>query len=58
MEEELDSLLAEDCPFCGQIMIDAVLKPFVDLEDSKEIALKTAYSHAFSGLYGGFTGSL
>ena len=38
VEEELDSLLAEDCPFCGQIMIDAVLKPFVDLSDSKEIA--------------------
>ena len=33
VEDELDGLLAEDCPFCGQLMIDAITKPFLDPND-------------------------
>lgn len=33
VEDELDGLLAEDCPFCGQLMIDTITKPFLDPND-------------------------
>jgi len=30
VEDELDGLLAEDCPLCGRLMIDTIKRPFVD----------------------------
>ncbi|CAJ1422071.1 unnamed protein product [Effrenium voratum] len=33
VEDELDSILAEDCPLCGQLMIDCIMKPFIDPEE-------------------------
>eukprot|EP00439_Symbiodinium_sp_Y106_P035434 s5507_g4.t1 len=37
VEDELDGILAEDCPLCGQLMIDTILKPFVDPSEAEEI---------------------
>ena len=36
VEDELDGILAEDCPFCGQLMIDTIMKPFIDPNEAGE----------------------
>jgi len=36
VEDELDGILAEDCPFCGQLMIDTIMRPFIDPKESGE----------------------
>eukprot|EP00811_Abedinium_folium_P023593 NODE_3318_length_2054_cov_3.249611.p1 GENE.NODE_3318_length_2054_cov_3.249611~~NODE_3318_length_2054_cov_3.249611.p1 ORF type:complete len:504 (-),score=183.39 NODE_3318_length_2054_cov_3.249611:178-1689(-) len=35
-EEELDGILADDCPLCGRLMISAIRRPFLDSEHEKE----------------------
>eukprot|EP00438_Fugacium_kawagutii_P012856 Skav209906 [mRNA] locus=scaffold1253:7430:11563:- [translate_table: standard] len=36
VEDELDGILAEDCPFCGQVMINTIMKPFIDPAEAGE----------------------
>lgn len=36
-KDELDDLLASECPLCGDIMIKSVDKPFVDASQMKDI---------------------
>lgn len=31
VEDELDGLLADDCPLCGRLMIQTISRPFIDL---------------------------
>ena len=31
VEDELDGMLADDCPLCGQLMIQTIRRPFIDL---------------------------
>jgi len=31
VEDELDSILADDCPLCGRLMINTIRRPFIDL---------------------------
>ncbi|CAE7206719.1 VPS18 [Symbiodinium pilosum] len=37
VEDKLDGILAEDCPLCGQLMIDTIEKPFIDSAEVDEI---------------------
>ncbi|CAE8714572.1 unnamed protein product [Polarella glacialis] len=37
VEDELDSILADDCPLCGQLMIDTILRPFIDPDEEAEV---------------------
>lgn len=37
VQEELDSLIADDCPLCGRIMVQTIQKPFVDFEEQSVI---------------------
>lgn len=36
IEEELDSMIAEDCPLCGRLMIETVTRPFIDSHEGPE----------------------
>eukprot|EP00927_Polykrikos_kofoidii_P006725 TRINITY_DN12718_c0_g1_i1.p1 TRINITY_DN12718_c0_g1~~TRINITY_DN12718_c0_g1_i1.p1 ORF type:complete len:1121 (-),score=260.65 TRINITY_DN12718_c0_g1_i1:52-3384(-) len=36
VEDELDGILADDCPLCGQLMIKSIRRPFIDPEDVAE----------------------
>lgn len=38
VEEELDGILADDCPLCGHLMLQAVCRPFVDANEAAEAA--------------------
>lgn len=31
VEDELDGILADDCPLCGRLMINTIRRPFIDL---------------------------
>jgi hypothetical protein len=31
LEDELDGILADDCPLCGRLMIQTIRRPFIDL---------------------------
>lgn len=40
LKEELDDLIASDCPFCGDIMISSISKPFIlEEENEREIEM-------------------
>merc|ERR1711972_108432 len=38
VEDELDSILAEDCPLCGRLMIQTIRRPFIDTCEESELA--------------------
>eukprot|EP00928_Gymnodinium_smaydae_P053980 TRINITY_DN37833_c0_g1_i1.p1 TRINITY_DN37833_c0_g1~~TRINITY_DN37833_c0_g1_i1.p1 ORF type:complete len:1102 (-),score=277.50 TRINITY_DN37833_c0_g1_i1:4-3309(-) len=37
IEDGLDDILAEDCPLCGKLMIQAITRPFVDPHEAAEV---------------------
>lgn len=37
VEDELDGILAEDCPLCGRLMIETIFRPFIDPNEEAEI---------------------
>lgn len=37
IEEELDNLLADDCPLCGHLMIQTIRRPFIDESEAIEV---------------------
>jgi len=37
VEDEIDGILAEDCPLCGRLMIQTIQRPFVDADEAFEI---------------------
>lgn len=36
VEDELDGILADDCPLCGKLMIQAIRRPFIDPDEVAE----------------------
>lgn len=38
VEEEVDDILAADCPLCGRLMIETIFRPFVDPTEGDEVA--------------------
>jgi len=37
VEEELDGILADDCPLCGHLMIQTIRRPFIDPGEEAEV---------------------
>jgi len=37
VEEELDGILADDCPLCGRLMIETIKRPFIDPHEKDEM---------------------
>lgn len=37
LQEEIDKLIAHECPLCGDIMIKSISKPFVNVETQKDL---------------------
>eukprot|EP00929_Paragymnodinium_shiwhaense_P007593 TRINITY_DN111502_c0_g1_i1.p1 TRINITY_DN111502_c0_g1~~TRINITY_DN111502_c0_g1_i1.p1 ORF type:complete len:1137 (+),score=204.22 TRINITY_DN111502_c0_g1_i1:82-3492(+) len=37
VEEELDGILADDCPLCGRLMIQTIRRPFIDPFEEAEV---------------------
>lgn len=37
VEDELDGILADDCPLCGRLMIETITRPFVDDGELEEM---------------------